>query len=449
MLRTHESGQDTTSPGPWGAEALPMGPEPFSGTEPAQPSPTLSSPPPGVLRASGRLVQAARIRAHATVLQLQERRLKAASHAGDVGVQHDRLSTHERRELERLFGRLAPSLIAPIDSGDPRGPNFRRIFADPLAEIGRRGGPQSPDEDRQLQDLYRLIWEGVAAGCLGFRQFVELLAAEGPKYAIDSPCYDVLFRTAGYAGSSTTIQLMHDNMGVERPGAGGPCLGYLRFVNDRASTRAVRDRARRSVELALDTLEGVPDGHAELASFAGGTAQFPSLLYSRTAKAPRVHLFDMDPRAIVFSLRRARSEGFRSRLSVHCGNLLSDRQFDVDRLGLRQRFVFGECQGLFDYLPDHLTGRDRAAGRSHSAFAVALRRLFSTIAPGGRLVIGNFATGHPNRYFMELSNWPLLLRDEDQLERSIHGALEDGFELDFERIPPGDTQILAILTRSQ
>jgi hypothetical protein len=276
MLTTHESGQEAAVHGDtdWGTAALrPEGNREWrTGPQPSQARPGPAARGPGGVAASRRLVQAVRIRTQAALLELRERRLKVTSRAGTMGVQPHRLSTHEKRELEQLFRRLAPPRTAPIDAGDPQGPSFRSLFADPLAEIGRRGGPQSPDEDRRLADLYRLIWEGVTGGCLGFRQFVELLAAEGPKYAIDSPCYDVLFRTAGYAGSSKTIQLMHDNLGIEGPAAGGPASGHMRFINDRASTRAVRDRAMRSAELALETLDGVPDGNAELASFAGGTA---------------------------------------------------------------------------------------------------------------------------------------------------------------------------------
>ena len=389
---------------------------------------------------------AAGVWARAALLDLRESYIKSTSRAKSV-LRLDRLSRHEARVLEQLYRSLSPDAARPGVVDDPGAAEFRESFLSPLAEIGERGGPSDPSQDSELQQLYREIWTALQEGQLGPRQFYSLVAADGSKYGKRSPFYDILFQTAGYAGSSRTIQFMYDNMGLNQISEGEAVNGYVRFCNDCSSTHAVRGRLARSVNLALAVVDERNNGQPELASFAGGTAPFASMLFSRTQSRPRIHFLDMDPRALVFSARRARQEGFRQHLVLHCQNLLS-RRFDVERLGLRDRFSYAECLGLFDYLPDRLTDHDHRTGRTESAFAVVLRKLFSTVARGGRLVIGNFTVGHPNRYFMELTNWPLILRDEEQLERITADTLEPGsFTLEFERVPPGDTQILTILTR--
>jgi extracellular factor (EF) 3-hydroxypalmitic acid methyl ester biosynthesis protein len=61
------------------------------------------------------------------------------------------------------------------------------------------------------------------------------------------------------------------------------------------------------------------------------------------------------------------------------------------------------CSGLYDYLSD--------------AVCLALNnQLYEMLAPGGLLVVGNFATGTPGRNLMEhLMDWFLIYRDQREL----------------------------------
>jgi hypothetical protein len=68
------------------------------------------------------------------------------------------------------------------------------------------------------------------------------------------------------------------------------------------------------------------------------------------------------------------------------------------------------CPGLFDYL------EDRAA-------VDLLALLWRRLEPGGVLLAGNFAPGHPTRSYMEwVGNWYLIYRTADDLHRLAHQA---------------------------
>jgi hypothetical protein len=68
------------------------------------------------------------------------------------------------------------------------------------------------------------------------------------------------------------------------------------------------------------------------------------------------------------------------------------------------------CPGLFDYLPDEA--------------ATKLLRLFWTgLAPGGMLLVGNFAPHNPTRAYMEwVGDWRLIYRTTKELTRLAEAA---------------------------
>jgi SAM-dependent methyltransferase len=73
------------------------------------------------------------------------------------------------------------------------------------------------------------------------------------------------------------------------------------------------------------------------------------------------------------------------------------------------------CSGFFDYLPD-------------DSAAAMLRLFWNSLAPGGRLVVGNFAPHNPTRAFMEwIGNWYLLYRTwEDLQDLAQRAGIPDG-----------------------
>ncbi len=285
-------------------------------------------------------------------------------------------------------------------------------------------------------------------------QFVSVLAAEDAKFSKGSPFVDILFQTEGYAGSAVTLELMYRHMAVNDPRLAQRIGSHLAYCESRPSTHAVRNRAKSAVELAIPVVNSFL-GPVDVACYAGGTGLFASMLLPhlnpRRAAEVHIRLFDMDPCAVLAAQRRIRREGLEN-VTTNWTNLLSDRAFNTDSGYLRNRFVFAECLGMFDYLPDGLTQSDIKSGRALPAYGHALQKLFSTIRSGGMLVVGNFAPAHPDQAYMELGNWPLILRNEEEMERLVHefGVLLPyrGDTVAFERVEGAeDTQILMLLSK--
>lgn len=106
-------------------------------------------------------------------------------------------------------------------------------------------------------------------------------------------------------------------------------------------------------------------------------------------------LLDNDPNA----LKRAgvNLPANASEMLLHQGNIL--------RWRTQEKFDLIWCAGLFDYLNDRIA-------------VFLLRRLRAALAPGGVLVVGNFAPGHSSRSYMELiGDWRLIHRAEQDMLR--------------------------------
>ncbi|MBS0555820.1 MAG: hypothetical protein JSR27_00245 [Proteobacteria bacterium] len=383
--------------------------------------------------------------------QVQRTRSGKTSDRVPVGA----LSKHEAAELTRFHRRLSN----PATSFDWQGrvtTEFIKTWCAALDEFGANGGPRNKEEDLLLYAEYGRIWKAASEGRFSVEQLQRLLHAEGPKYAKAGPFYPVLFRTAGYAGSAQTLELMHNDMGLSWTPPETPGYGYLRFCNESHSSLAVRDRTKTVVGLALEeSRKRLPCNQFKVASYAGGTGRFATTLLAALPRDSHVNihvsLFDVDPRATVTALNRVRRHGMGANCSLRCVNLLSNREFDTTSSGFQEVFDFAECSGLFDYLPAEVTPADAAKGRSTPAFGSMIKKMFETIAPGGLLVVGNFARDHPNQAYMELGNWSLILRDENELETLVrrYAGLDEsrGDSVCFSRVAPGTTQILIHLRK--
>jgi len=278
------------------------------------------------------------------------------------------------------------------------------------------------------------------------------LAAEDEGNSSGSPPEDVVFPTEGHTGSTITLEHTYRHMAINDPRLAQRAGGRLAYCDNRPSIHAVRNRAGRAVELALPVI-GSFLGPVEVACFAGGTGLFASILMhclnpDRAADV-KIRLFNMDPCAVLAAQRRIPGQRLKN-VRTTWKKLLSDRESNTNSGFLNSRFVFAECLGMFDSLPDKLTKSDIQSGRALPAYGHALRKLFSTIRQGGMLVVGNFVRSHPDQAYMGPGSWPLILRDEDEMARLVHkfGVLfsSRGDSVTFERVEGADdTQILMLL----
>ena len=97
------------------------------------------------------------------------------------------------------------------------------------------------------------------------------------------------------------------------------------------------------------------------------------------------------------------------------------------------RFDFIYSMGLFDYLTAPVA-------------SAVIKKLYQLLNPDGRMVIGNFASGNPSRYFMEYwHDWKLIYRSEDEFIRLVPELA--GAETDIRTDSTGIQMLLSIVKR--
>lgn len=111
---------------------------------------------------------------------------------------------------------------------------------------------------------------------------------------------------------------------------------------------------------------------------------------------------EQDANAIAYA--KTICTNYSARVRFHRANVI--------RYHPRQQYDLIWSSGLFDYFNDNL-------------FSRVVRRYWKYLMPGGELVVGNFSTDNPSRNYMELFEWHLFHRTQDELcllgeEAGIH-----------------------------
>lgn len=196
----------------------------------------------------------------------------------------------------------------------------------------------------------------------------------------------------GYAGDFETLERIHFQMVSAAPAI----RSWDEMCHRATSSAAVRNRAMVFAGLSASRRP------VRVASVACG----PALEVAATLPESDIHkivLVDNDANA----LKRARvnlpANGPETML--HHGNALRWRP--------KESFDLIWCAGLFDYLADKVA-------------VFLLRRLMEALAPGGALMVGNFAPGHASRAYMEvIGDWFLIHRTDQDLLRLARAAGAD------------------------
>ncbi|MCO6456929.1 MAG: cyclic nucleotide-binding domain-containing protein [Pirellulaceae bacterium] len=211
-------------------------------------------------------------------------------------------------------------------------------------------------------------------------------------------CYS---KPRGYAGDFLSIEQIYQN----RPsGSGriGPLLDEC-FLNEPAA-KAVRNRRGLLAEQIGQTLRQSGNQPARITSLACGPAQeLFDVLQSHPARPPVATLIDIDVQALEFVNARAEQLGLRSHLHTINGNLV---YLATGRTRLElppQHLVYSI--GLIDYFNDKFVLKlmDYAHG---------------LLAPGGRLILGNFHPRNGTKALMDhILEWRLIHRTEEDMNR--------------------------------
>ena len=209
----------------------------------------------------------------------------------------------------------------------------------------------------------------------------------------------------GYAGDFETVESLCD--ATNRAPAGTVPWAIEEYALQSPVAQQHRNKVALQARMILSTLAREP--HARIASIGCGGCRDLGLIQEYVARLPGTFvLVDSDPDAL--QLARERLPQLARRCTFVVGSVprvlskvMADGPFDLVVAG-----------GLFDYLPDQ--------------WAVAtLKAVQRILAPGGRLLLSNIASGNPFRPWLEyLADWRLIERNEADMRALIAKAGIDG-----------------------
>jgi hypothetical protein len=267
----------------------------------------------------------------------------------------------------------------------------------------------------------------------------ELWKIAGPLLEVGVLQHAARFKPRGYAGDFQMLARICDGYRCDHP------LGraFDEFFQNQAAPQAVRARTEQTAAaIASDCLSRDRRGYHVVSVGSGpglDVCRALSMLPQDRRAVIRVTLLDMDPDALHFAQTRlepllpegatgtlrggqkatwglsrfSRSENgtvpFRNREAVARPRLTCIRTNlfrlpqNADPSVVLEPADFLVCSGLFDYLEDEPA-------------AAMLRWFWEQLAPGGLLLVGNFAPHNPTRAYMEwIGNWYLVYRTADAL----------------------------------
>lgn len=207
----------------------------------------------------------------------------------------------------------------------------------------------------------------------------------------------------GYAGDYELLDWICEERIGEHPF--GRTLD--RFFQNQAAPAAVRARTDLAAAEMVRHYLNRPPGEFRIVSVGAGPAadvrKAAAMLPLERRRDLHVTLLDVDPAALDFAKQKL--------AELLPADRIEPRQVNLMRLPQRGEALpegdFLICPGLFDYLDDN-------------AAADMLALFWRRLAPGGRLLTGNFAV-HPTRSYMEwIGNWYLLYRTPADL-RALAG----------------------------
>ncbi|MGB2959214.1 MAG: cyclic nucleotide-binding domain-containing protein [Bacteroidota bacterium] len=206
----------------------------------------------------------------------------------------------------------------------------------------------------------------------------------------------------GYAGDYLAIHRIYQNV----PGGTGR-LGPLvdRMFLDTPPARALRNRRSLLASEILATVETRPNDVTRILCLASGPATevfdaFSSLDDPHRLKAT---LMDIDLQALAFVDEVRSKEKLTNQIALTNENLIALFLGRVTTTLKPQDLIYS--MGLIDYLNDKLVGK-------------LLQYAYDSLAPGGRVLLGNFHPKNPAKEFMDfVLEWRLIHRTKDDMNR--------------------------------
>jgi extracellular factor (EF) 3-hydroxypalmitic acid methyl ester biosynthesis protein len=212
----------------------------------------------------------------------------------------------------------------------------------------------------------------------------------------------------GYAGDYLAIQKIYDNV----PGGTGR-LGPLvdRLFLDIEPSRAVRNRRALFADEIVSTVHAKPSGPVKVMCMASGPATevFDAFARLEDKSRLRVTLLDIDLQSLAYVDEIRSKRNLTSNITLINENLIALYLGRSKTKVEPQDLIYSI--GLIDYLNDKLVNR-------------VLAYSYENLAPGGRVILGNFHPRNPAKEFMDyVLEWNLIHRTEADMNRLFKNSL--------------------------
>lgn len=227
------------------------------------------------------------------------------------------------------------------------------------------------------------------------------------------------FKPRGYAGDDTMLRLICEDWRCDHP------LGRMldAYFQGHAAPQAVRNRTQIVAGAIAEAARVTDRQQLHVTSIGSGPALDivwgASILPSDKKGRLKIQLLDLDPQALAEAAGRVAAVLSPSQVVARRENLYRLPKLGAE-FGLKADLI--ACTGFFDYL-------------NQADAAALLAFLWQQLAPGGRLMVFNFAPHNSSRALMEwMGNWYLTYRDEAAMhELALSAAIpEEAFRISAE-----------------
>lgn len=207
----------------------------------------------------------------------------------------------------------------------------------------------------------------------------------------------------GYAGDYYTLELIYRNI-EDGKGRLGPIVDRLYL--EAPTSRAVRNRRELLAREISKTITAA-EGKANVMSIASGPARevwdvFSKLLDTNQLKAT---LLDFDLQALAFVNEWRTNLRLDKQINIVYANII---HLITGRNSIRippQHLIYSV--GLIDYFEDEIVIQ-------------LLNYIYTLLAPGGRVILGNFHKQNVYKEYMDyVVEWRLIHRDEQDMNRLV------------------------------
>ncbi len=211
----------------------------------------------------------------------------------------------------------------------------------------------------------------------------------------------------GYAGDYLSIHNIYQNM-PQGAGRMGPIVD--RMFLETPPSRAVRNRRHLLANEIVSTVRSRPGGTVRVMCMASGPAAevFDAFAQLEDKNRLKATLLDIDLHSLAFV------DEIRSRQKLTGNITLVNENLIALYLGRGKTSVEPQDMiysiGLIDYLNDRLVNK-------------LLNYAYENLAPGGKVILGNFHPSNPAKEFMDyVLEWNLIHRTEEDMNRLFESS---------------------------